>query len=180
MGFNSTIISKKKKLKCGCFDYNFSHGLCKMHATIESTKKRVDKFEEEQVDESLSNLIADLDAIYSVYIRIKDADSKGMNECYTCGTKLHWTDLQCGHFEKRSHMSTRFEHWNTKPQCRTCNEFKDGNEVEFKKHLEDDRKGITEWLSELSKQIQKFTIEELKGMIADYRHKVQILKTKFK
>lgn len=40
MGFNSTIITKKKQLKCGCFDYAFSKGLCKTHATILSTKKR--------------------------------------------------------------------------------------------------------------------------------------------
>lgn len=43
MPYNSTIIPKKKKLKCGCFDYNFSKGRCKMHATIEDTKKRMDK-----------------------------------------------------------------------------------------------------------------------------------------
>lgn len=40
---NSTIIVRKKKLKCGCFDYNFSKGRCKMHATLEDTAKRMEK-----------------------------------------------------------------------------------------------------------------------------------------
>ena len=42
MGYNSTIITKKKNLKCGHFDFNFSKGRCKQCATIESTKKRAE------------------------------------------------------------------------------------------------------------------------------------------
>lgn len=41
---NSTIIRKKKQLKCGCFDYAFSKGRCKLHATVEDTKKRAEKY----------------------------------------------------------------------------------------------------------------------------------------
>lgn len=41
---NSTIIRKKKQLKCGCFDYAFSRGRCKLHATVEDTKKRAEKY----------------------------------------------------------------------------------------------------------------------------------------
>lgn len=41
---NSTIIRKKKHLKCGCFDYAFSKGRCKLHATVEDTKKRAEKY----------------------------------------------------------------------------------------------------------------------------------------
>jgi hypothetical protein len=41
---NSTIIRKKKQLGCGCFDYSFSRNRCKLHATIEDTKKRAEKY----------------------------------------------------------------------------------------------------------------------------------------
>ncbi len=41
MGYNSTIVTKKKNLSCGHFDYNFSKGRCKQCATIDSTKKRI-------------------------------------------------------------------------------------------------------------------------------------------
>lgn len=42
MPYNSTIISKKKNLKCGHFDFNFSKSRCKLCATIESTTKRAE------------------------------------------------------------------------------------------------------------------------------------------
>lgn len=45
---NSTIISKKKNLKCGHFDYNFSKSRCKQCATIESTEARAKKAMDEQ------------------------------------------------------------------------------------------------------------------------------------
>lgn len=41
---NSTIIRKKKQLKCGCFDYAFSKNRCRLHATVEDTKKRAEKY----------------------------------------------------------------------------------------------------------------------------------------
>ena len=50
MSNNSTIISRKKKLSCGCFDYNFSKGRCKAHATIEDTAKRMLKYRNETIE----------------------------------------------------------------------------------------------------------------------------------
>lgn len=40
--YNSSIITKKKLLKCGHFDFAFSHGNCKRCATVFSTAKRVE------------------------------------------------------------------------------------------------------------------------------------------
>ena len=45
---NSTIITKKKRLSCGCYDFNFSKSRCKMHATIEDTAKRIDKHQQQE------------------------------------------------------------------------------------------------------------------------------------
>jgi len=53
---NSTIIRKKKKLKCGCFDYAFSNGRCKTHATIEDTAKRVIKYRNQELNENKEEL----------------------------------------------------------------------------------------------------------------------------
>jgi len=50
----STIINKKKIcISCGTLDYHFSKKMCKQCATVKSTSKRVEKYEEEQHDESL-------------------------------------------------------------------------------------------------------------------------------
>lgn len=53
---NSTIILRKKKLKCGCYDYAFSKGRCKAHATIEDTAKRVIKYRNESIQNNKEEL----------------------------------------------------------------------------------------------------------------------------
>ena len=47
----STIIVKKKQLKCGCYDYNFSKSRCKKHATLEDTANRIIKYRHENIKE---------------------------------------------------------------------------------------------------------------------------------
>lgn len=178
---NSTIIPKKKICSnCGNKDYIFSKGLCKQCSTIKSTKKRLDKFQEEQHDESIANLVEDLDNIFSIYIRTKYADSNGMVECFTCDKKFHWKQIHNGHYMSRYNYSTRWEIKNCKPQCQICNSNHEIHPEIFKDKLEKENKDITDWLNELSKQIYKPTREELKGMIIDFRSKVNLIKTKFK
>jgi len=53
---NSTIIVKKKRcIRCGNIDYHFSKKMCKQCATIESTQKRMEEFEDD--GESFQNLV---------------------------------------------------------------------------------------------------------------------------
>jgi hypothetical protein len=181
---NSTIINKKKRcLNCGKIDYHFSKKMCKQCATISSTSKRVEKYELEQgneSDESLQNLINDLDAVFSRYIRIKYSDNDGNSECFTCCKKEHYTTLQCGHFIPRANLGTRFLQQNCRPQCKTCNEYKDGNIEEYTIRLEKENNGITDWLAEQSRQVYKPTRDEIKQMLFEYRHKLNLVKTKLK
>ena len=39
---------------------------------------------------TVSKLKKKLDAIFSKYIRLKDADKNGYVKCYTCGVKKYW------------------------------------------------------------------------------------------
>jgi hypothetical protein len=180
MAFNSTIINKKKRLKCGCFDYNFSKGRCKAHATQEDAQKRIDAYEETVSDESLQNLIDDLDAIFSRYIRLKYADEKGNVACYTCGGRLPIQHIQNGHYIHRQDLATRFLESNCRPQCERCNSNHNDNPVVFRDKLETETAGITEWLLEQSREVCKPTRDELKMMIVDYRYKVKLLEKKIK
>jgi ribosomal protein L37E len=181
---NSTIINKKKRCKsCGKIDYIFSKGECKQCAIVSTTQKRVEKYELEQgieQDESLQNLINDLDVVFSRYIRIKYSDNDGNSECFTCGKKEHYTTLQCGHFIPRANLGTRFLQQNCRPQCKTCNEYKDGNIEEYTIRLENENNGITDWLAEQSRQVYKPTRDEIKQMLFEYRHKLNLVKTKLK
>lgn len=176
---NSTIISKKKKcVTCGRLDYIFSKGNCKSCATIKSTQRRVEKYEAEIEDESLQNLIEDADQILSLYIRHLYADKDGICECYTCGRRLPIMQIQNGHYIHRADMGTRFLVDNCRPQCAPCNSRHNDDPEPYRTKLEQERKGITEHLLELSRQVAKPTRDELKSLIAELRFKYNLVKKK--
>ena len=179
MAFNSTIISKKRKLACGCFDYAFSKNRCKQCATIQSTNKRIEKHEEGIEDESRQNLIQDLDTFFSRYIRIKYADVKGIVSCYTCGTKSRWKEIQNGHYISRKNLATRWLDEDCRPQCEVCNCHKHGNLEVFKANLEKEHKGITSYLEEQARQVYKPTLDELKQLLIEIKFKLKTVQAKF-
>jgi hypothetical protein len=120
-------------------------------------------------------VIGDVDAIFSQVVRLSNADEHGMVQCYTCPSVLNWKQMQCGHFIPRIHMFTRFSEENCKPQCPTCNMMKDGNLIEFAKHLELDRPGSVEMLEEQSHNVYHYEVDELKAMIGDYANRKKLL-----
>ena len=110
------------------------------------------------------------DSWFSKFIRIRDADSQGIVYCISCGNPVLWKKADAGHFIKRQHKARRFDEKNVNGQCRHCNYYEQGNDINYAKGL--DKKygtGIIEEL-ELAKSntlpLGKF---ELK-IIADYYH----------
>lgn len=175
---NSTILVKKKRcVNCGNIDYWFSKKMCKQCATVHSTQKRMEEFEDDT--ESFQNLVQDLDAIFSQYIRCKYADKEGIVECFTSGKKLHWKEIQCGHFIPRANLGTRWLESNCRPQCLEDNYYKDGNLEIFAKKLDSENNGVVDYLRELAREITKPTKEELKALIVEYRSKLNQVKKKF-
>jgi len=180
MAYNSTIINKKKKLSCGHTDYNFSRGRCKSCATIQDTNKRIAEYEQETDIDSWTNLRDDLDAVFSRYIRTKYANEEGMVQCYTSGKWITIGEAQCGHFISRSHLSTRWYEPNCRPQSQHDNEYLQGNLEVFRKKLEEVEEGLPDALLELSRQVFKPTISELKELLIIYRNKLRIAQLKLK
>ena len=177
---NSTIVRKKKRcVTCFGYDYIFSKGRCKHCATIEDTQKRIDKVQDTDESESMQNLIADLDYVFSQYIRVKYADKDGIATCFTSGKKYNWQQIQCGHFISRKNLSTRWLEANCRPQCMECNYFKTGNIEEFEYKLHEENNALVEYLREEARQIAKPTKDELKGLILEYRAKLNLVKKKF-
>ena len=175
---NSTIIVKKKRcVNCGKIDYHFSKKMCKQCATVYSTQKRLEQFEDDT--ESFQNLVQDLDHVFSQYIRCKYADKNGMVECYTSGKKYHWKEIQCGHFIPRANLGTRWLEANCRPQSLEENYYKMGNIEEFEYKLNLENNSVVEYLREEAKQITKPTKDELKGLILEYRNKLNWVKKKF-
>jgi len=57
-----------------------------------------------------------LDAVFSRYIRYRD---KG--KCFTCPHTNDPKKMQCGHFNPRQYLSTRYDEKNCNCQCYACN-----------------------------------------------------------
>lgn len=180
LGYNSTIIRREKICtSCGKLCYPFSKGRCQPCSTREDTMKRVEKATESVIkEEDLSGLIADADAIFSQFVRLKYADERGLVKCYTCPEVKHWTLMQAGHYIKRGHLYLRWDERNVKPQNRECNELKSGNISEYTKALEIESPGITEILQEEMRIVHKPSREEIRQVISQYTPLVKELKKK--
>ncbi len=66
-------------------------------------------------------LVAECDRVFSRVVRLSEAGPDGRVVCFTCGTRHPWNGLDCGHYVRRGHFSTRWDRRNVAPQCTTCN-----------------------------------------------------------
>jgi len=126
---------------------------------------------------SRKGLVKKLDAIFSIYIRLRKADDLGLVSCYTCNKKDHYKKMQCGHFMSRKHYSTRWEELNCQVQCYACNVMRYGEQykygLELKKEYGED---LPEELLIMSRKIVKFSNDDLQEMINRYKQLVDIRK----
>jgi hypothetical protein len=120
-----------------------------------------------------STLVKKADAIFSQYIRQRNADHNGMAECFTCGKVDHWKKLQCGHFMSRKHYATRWNEKNCQVQCAGCNVFRYGEQYTFGRNLDAYIKnGLAEELNLLSNKTVKYDNNDLLDLINFYKEKV--------
>jgi hypothetical protein len=85
-----------------------------------------------------NELVHLLDAEISFFVRASEAIKAGspVIKCYTCGSPYYWQAMDCGHFEPRAEIGTRWDLNNLRPQCKRCNWTLEGNKVEYKRLLE--------------------------------------------
>lgn len=145
---------------------------------VRSIASKIYKLQDRQEAER-SYLIHDLDDIVSKYIRIRESDKYGYVSCYTCGLNDSWTKMDCGHYISRKFMGLRWDVRNLKPQCKKCNQFMDGNISIYESNLELETPGITNQLKEESRDIVKYSKEDLKHMIINFREKLKLAKSRF-
>tara|TARA_R100001594_G_scaffold135352_1_gene177024 strand:- start:229 stop:636 length:408 start_codon:yes stop_codon:yes gene_type:complete len=127
---------------------------------------------------SISKLKKELDKYFSLYIRLRDSNEYGMVQCFTCGiVKEYNKGMQCGHFQSRSHLATRFDEQNCQPQCVGCNMFKQGEQYKFALQLDGKYgKGTAEELMYLSKTTLKISRVDYEEKISYYKNIVNKLK----
>ena len=127
---------------------------------------------------TVSKLKKKLDAIFSKYVRLSNADKNGYVKCYTCGVKKYWEKdgMQAGHFMSRKHTATRFDEQNVKPQCYSCNCHFYGRQFVFGKNLDKEfGEGTADELLQKSRQTQKNTVIDLQELIELYSNKLENL-----
>ena len=126
---------------------------------------------------TISKLKKELDKWFSLYIRLRKATDTGLAQCYTCGKVVHYKKLQCGHFQSRKFLPTRFNEQNCQVQCAKCNIFSQGEQWLFGLKLDKDYGiGTAQDLELLSKSTVKITRVEYNENITYYKTLVKNLK----
>jgi len=127
---------------------------------------------------TISKLKKELDKWFSLYIRLRDADSNGLVFCFTCGRSKHYkSGMQCGHFQSRRFLATRFDEQNCAPQCVACNMFRGGEQYKFALNLDAKyREGKAEELEIKARTICKYSRLDYTSRIYYYKSCVENLK----
>tara|TARA_R100001440_G_scaffold6819_1_gene13750 strand:+ start:2739 stop:3137 length:399 start_codon:yes stop_codon:yes gene_type:complete len=121
------------------------------------------------------SLIKRLDTIFSLYIRLRDADKNGFCTCITCKKKYHYKELDAGHFLSRRHFSVRYDTENVYSQCRYCNRYNAGQQYIYSIELEKKESGLPKRLLEKSKKTVKLSNDDLISLINRYKEFVKLM-----
>ena len=129
---------------------------------------------------TISKLKKELDKVFSLYIRLRNATPQGIIKCYTCGKLGHYKKgMHAGHFQSRKHLATRWHEENVQVQCYRCNIHLSGNTYTFGKLLDVRvEEGTAEKLHLLAtKTTLKIMPHEYEEMIKEYKEKLENVKT---
>ena len=127
---------------------------------------------------TISQLKKHLDNIFSLYIRLRDATSEGLVQCFTCSRISHYkSGMQNGHFQSRRHHSTRWNETNCQVQCVKCNMYEQGEQFRFGLGLDGKYgEGTSEELEFLARTIMKVSRIDYEEKISYYKDLVEKLK----
>ena len=128
---------------------------------------------------SISKLKKELDKFFSLYIRLRSSNEYGITQCYTCSKAAHYKTggMQCGHFQSRSYLATRFDEVNCQVQCVGCNMFKQGEQYKFALALDANYgEGTADELLYLAKTTIKISRADYEEKISYYKEIVNKLK----
>lgn len=103
---------------------------------------------------------------WSLYVRTLEANTDGINYCYTCEQPFHYKNLQAGHFH---HGKLDFDNRNIRPQCERCNKWLHGNGAIYGTKLTKELgvEGMQKLL--LDSNTVKYNKEDLEDIIDKYK-----------
>ena len=120
----------------------------------------------------------ELDRVYSLYIRLRDAQDGGWTRCISCGHVYPFEQMQCGHYWSRKHIATRWDEQNCNSECSFCNVHEVNHLVGYRKNLiakigEDAFGGLERRHLSESKEPEEW---EYKELIRGYKELCRVLK----
>jgi len=108
--------------------------------------------------------------VFNTFIRKRDQGKP----CISCGKKLVGKFDASHYYNANNHWNVRFDEMNVHGACVECNQWKHGNLIEYGVRLEKligpDEFAI---LREDAYKLRKFSIDELKGIITEYKRKLK-------
>jgi len=148
------------------------------------TKSKIKKTEPKKVvtikkrkikTKSRSQLVKELDAIFSRYIRLRDANDNWICTCITCWDRKPRKEMHNTHFISRSNYKYRRSVVNCWAGCYKCNVILHWNYISYtlvmvKKYGE----GIVREMQE-DKELIKISTPEIREMIEKYKYEVELL-----
>lgn len=111
--------------------------------------------------------------LMSEWVRRKDADWRGMVQCYTCYEWLPWQEAHAGH---HFHGRLDFDERNLRPQNAACNTYKGGMLNVYAKRLI--KENGLEWYEQLERDAAQhpgYRLEELKEIYNALKEKISKL-----
>ena len=152
--------------------YCFNEECVKAWVDYEKTKQwKAKKTQLKKEMMSLQDYLKIAQQVFNKYIRERD---KGL-PCISCGKQPK--KANAGHyFSQGGHSNVRFHEDNVHLQCEHCNSYLSGNllnyQIGIEKRIGTGRLIVLELIAHDTK---KWTIEELKELIATYKDKIKLL-----
>jgi hypothetical protein len=117
-----------------------------------------------------SQLIKELDDVFSLFVRLRDSDSQGTVTGFITGERIWWRDCDAAHYCSRQHMATRYDEMNVHACSVDSNRY-DQDHLEKYGQALNKKYGWDEVLRLVNKshQLTKFTAFELQEMIDRYK-----------
>lgn len=108
--------------------------------------------------------------VFNKWINLRD---KGL-PCISCGKPITGRVNASHYYNANNHWSVRFNEFNVHSSCIMCNQYLSGNLIQYRENLLK-KIGIEDFelLSSEANKTRKFTIDELKDIIATYKQKIK-------
>ena len=149
---------------------------CYVCSKTEQAMKNLDKIKKQNKKQAKEDLLTLSDylklaqATFNKYINIRD---KG-KPCISCFKPITGRVNASHYYNANNHYALRFDEDNVHSSCITCNQHLHGNLIQYRKGLiERIGEARISRLDELSNETRKFSRDELKELITEYKEKIK-------